>query len=136
MRFGTASLRRHGRAGLLMVLFVVAGLLFSYGLEHSASVRLCTAHLVHDASGGTAVVSDGPSVTGPALTAPGHPAPFAPADACLCLAVLLTLLVIALAARPHRARVRVPARSGWTLALPPPSRPAPPSLSSLQVLRL
>ena len=39
-----ASQRRHGLAGLLVALFVVAGLLSSYGLGHGAPLRVCTQH--------------------------------------------------------------------------------------------
>ncbi|TDD71448.1 hypothetical protein, partial [Actinomadura rubrisoli] len=43
---GTTLRRRHGLAGLLVALFVVAGLVFSYGLGHAPPARWCTEHAV------------------------------------------------------------------------------------------
>ncbi|MBW8486547.1 hypothetical protein [Actinomadura parmotrematis] len=135
MGTATARMRRRGPAVLLVALFAVAGLLAGYGLEHGAPPKVCAAHLAH---GGDAdvIVGGGPAAAGPALSAPDPHPPLSPGDSCLGLAILLTLLVLALACRPGRAGARFPARTGWTLALPPPPAPPRPDLSSLQVLRL
>ena len=117
---GTAHRRRHGQAGLLVALFVVAGLVFSYGLGHGLPDRVCiengmsvpaeVAAAMHHASAerggpeaaGRAPTGQAPDVhTAPVHGVPGHPGPsvtslsaplrlppLAPADACLCLAVL------------------------------------------------
>ncbi|MWK39053.1 hypothetical protein GEV43_36860 [Actinomadura sp. J1-007] len=77
-----------------------------------------------------------PSAPYASPTVPMKAPPLSPLDACLCLAVLLTFLVLALASSPGRSRLRLAARNGWTLAPPPAGVPSPPSLSSLQVLRL
>ncbi|MEW2355573.1 hypothetical protein [Spirillospora sp. NPDC029432] len=133
---------RHGPAGLLMALFVVAGLVFSYGLGHGPPREVCTAHLVHVPAGVAAATPDAgaasPSSTAaPAYSAPVDLPPLSPMDAtCLCMAVLAGLLVLALAAKPRRSGRSLPRRTGWFL--PPPVRAAllSPSLASLQVLRL
>lgn len=156
---GTTWRRRHGQAGLLVALLVVAGLVFSYGLGHAPPMRICTEH---DLGGPSAIAAPAPERThevprtppdAPAAAPDAAPAsqpsapyasptvpmkapPLSPLDACLCLAVLLTFLVLALASSPGRSRLRLPARNGWALAPPPAGVPSPPSLSSLQVLRL
>ncbi|WP_131736776.1 hypothetical protein [Actinomadura roseirufa] len=161
---GTTQRRRHGLAGLLVALFVVAGLAFSYGLGHAPPARLCTEHSVSvpvDAAAAAArhhppsERTGPPTSTGTRIAAPlalhGVPAlggsagtaanaplsPLPPLDACLCLAVLFTLMVLALlAAGAWRAFRRLPARAGWERAAPAGALPALLSLSSLQVLRL
>ncbi|NDU72651.1 hypothetical protein GWI34_08425 [Actinomadura sp. DSM 109109] len=146
----TAPRRRHGLAGLLVALFVVGGLVFSYGLGHAPPPRVCTQHAV-SAPVGTAVTSPGHGQpdAGPSPLHGSHglaegvlaaspmkvPAPV-PVDACLCLAVLFTLVLLGLAVASRRLLTRLPARLGWTFAPPPWARPAPASAPSLQVLRL
>ncbi|XVQ07964.1 hypothetical protein ACQP1W_36110 [Spirillospora sp. CA-255316] len=137
---------RHGPAGLLMALFLVAGLTFSYGLGHAPPLRVCTAHATSVpaalADAAASPHADGPLAglpgpsEAPSFSEPVHLPPTAPGDACLSLAVLLALLVLSLASRPRRTGGRRPRRTGWILA--PPALPAPfaRSLSSLQVLRL
>lgn len=153
---GTARRRRHGLAGLLVALFVVAGLVFTYGLGHAPPVRVCTAHLTSvtaDAADATArqesaaahaagtaglaagAASQSLAAAPLAATAPLHLPPLDPAAGCLCMA-LLTLLILALAALPVRTGGRLPARIGWALGPPAPRPPSSPSLSSLQVLLL
>ncbi|MGK5557448.1 hypothetical protein ACSNOI_38165 [Actinomadura kijaniata] len=139
--------RRHGLAGLLVALFVVGGLVFSYGLEHAPTIRWCTAHSL-DAPFGADVPSDhraksaepaGTAVAAaglPTLHEPPVPVPADPVDACLCLAVLLSIMMIGMAAPPRRIRSRLPAPAGRRAAPPARGAPLPPSLSSLQVLRL
>ncbi|POM23236.1 hypothetical protein BTM25_43890 [Actinomadura rubteroloni] len=123
---------RRGPLGLLLALFVAAGLVFSYGLGHAPPREICTAHSLHAPADLPASVSDGAVH---AAAPSGHPG--FPVDACcLALPVLFGLLAFALAALPRRAGNRRPARSGWTLALPPPLAAPAPSLASLQVLRL
>ncbi|GGQ40585.1 hypothetical protein GCM10010187_68310 [Actinomadura coerulea] len=153
---GTAPRRRHGLAGLLVALFVVGGLVFSYGLGHAPPPRVCTQHAVSvpvgavaastgheqpDAGAAPLSGSHGPAQGAPAASlmpaasptkAPAH----VPMDACLCLAVLFTLVLLGLAAVPRRPVSRLPARLGWTFAPPPCTRLAPGSSPSLQVLRL
>lgn len=147
---GTAPRRRHGLAGLLVALFVVGGLVFSYGLGHAPPPRVCTQHAVSvpvgavpastgheqpDAGAAPLSGSQGPAQGAPAaspMKAPVH----VPMDACLCLAVLFTLVLLGLAAVPRRPVSRLPARLGWTFAPPPCTRLAPGSSPSLQVLRL
>ncbi|MFC4913560.1 hypothetical protein [Actinomadura gamaensis] len=132
--------RRHGLAGLLVVLFAVAGLVFSYGLEHAPPPDVCHPHAVTwlaPAADGSAhrhlVGVDGAPLTS---IASHHRTPPAPVDTCLCLAVLLGFMLLALAARPGRWRFLLPARLGWRPAEPSRPCPAPLSLASLQVLRL
>ncbi|MFB4319394.1 hypothetical protein [Actinomadura sp. 21ATH] len=128
---------RHGPAGLLMALFVVAGLVFSYGLGHGPPREVCTAHLVHVPAGVAAAMPDAGATASPAYSAPVDLPPLSPMDgACLCMAVLVGLLVLALAAGPRRSGRSLPRRTGWFL--PPPALAAlpSPSLASLQVLRL
>ncbi|WP_103943722.1 hypothetical protein [Thermomonospora echinospora] len=123
----------HGVAGMLVVLFALAGVAFSYGLGgHTPPLRFCLVHAQEP--GDRAPVGPGIVAQDQAHPAPGHPRP-APGDACLSLAVLLTLMVLALAAVPRPRGVR-PRRFGWTLVPPAraPSRPRP--LAVLQVLRL
>ncbi|MEU5883967.1 hypothetical protein [Spirillospora sp. NPDC047279] len=64
---GTARRRRHGLAGLLVALFVVAGLVFTYGLGHAPPVRVCTAHL-------TSVTADAADATARQESAAAHAA--------------------------------------------------------------
>ncbi|MFF5264093.1 hypothetical protein ACFY4C_34635 [Actinomadura viridis] len=161
---------RHEPAGLLMALFLVAGLIFSYGLGHAPALRVCTTHSVSvpadvaaamaahqtasfqagsarpagataealragtlpGALGHGAAAPSGPS----AFSTPFDPPPFPPVETCLCLAVLIGLMALGLAAKPRRAGPRRPPRSGWTLAPPAFAPPSPLSLTALQVLRL
>ena len=164
---GTAHRRRHGQAGLLVALFVVAGLVFSYGLGHGLPDRVCiengmsvpaeVAAAMHHASAerggpeaaGRAPTGQAPDAhTAPVHGVPGHPGPsvtslsaplrlppLAPADACLCLAVLFALMLLGLTTG-RRALLRLPARSGRAPAPPPGGFFSPVSLASLQVLRL
>lgn len=124
-----------------MVLFAVAGLMFSYGLEHAPPPDLCHPH---DHVTWLVPGSDGAHHR-PALTAGGPPfsefsshdrTPHSPVDTCLCLAVLLGIMLLALATRAGRWRLLLPARTGWRSADPARPSPAPLSLASLQVLRL
>ncbi|HEU5030756.1 MAG TPA: hypothetical protein VFV01_37980 [Spirillospora sp.] len=163
----TAHRRRHGQAGLLVALFVVAGLVFSYGLGHGLPDRVCiengmsvpaevAAALHHTAAepGGPAAAGRAPAGhapaahTAPVHGVPGHPGPaatslsaplrlppLAPADACLCLAVLFVLMLLGLTTG-RRALLRLPARGGRAPAPPPGGFLSPVSLASLQVLRL
>ncbi|MDL4777271.1 MULTISPECIES: hypothetical protein [Thermomonosporaceae] len=148
---GTALRRRHGQAGLLVALLVVAGLVFSYGLGHAPPMRVCTEHYVTVPSGVAEALSHHGDEAGPAAVAApdGGPAAIrgawaAPSDsplsgplyACLSMAVLLTLMVLALAAAPRRSGLRFPARRGRAPAPRTGGAPPLPSLSSLQVLRL
>ncbi|WP_067488645.1 hypothetical protein [Actinomadura hibisca] len=148
--------QRHGLAGLLIALFLVGGLVFSYGLGHAPALRLCTAHdagvpaaptapalLTGSASGHEAAHAAGHSplahLAVPDLAqaiAPADRAPLDPAHACLCLAVLLSLMVLALVAPSRRTLLRLPPRLGWLVGPSASTTPAPPSLSALQVLRL
>ncbi|MGI5163010.1 hypothetical protein ACQEU3_01470 [Spirillospora sp. CA-253888] len=160
--------QRRGLAGLFIALFLVGGLVFSYGLGHAPALRLCTAHdtgipsaptapalpagsasasgtasapgATADATGHPAVLRDLPAHLVPrawaVLDAPVDRAPLVPAHACLCLAVLLSLMVLALAAPFRRTLLRLPPRLGWLAGPPLGTVAAPPSLSALQVLRL
>ncbi|MFI0453021.1 hypothetical protein [Actinomadura sp. 6N118] len=152
--------RRHGLAGLFVALFVVAGLVFTYGLGHAAPMRVCTAHLTsvpsdvadalaHEAehTAAAAPIKAVPGKTFPLASAPLASAPLAakapldlppldPGGGSLSLAILLTLMVLALAAKPTRAGGVLPARLGWILGGPSQRAPLPPSLTALQVLRL
>ncbi|MFB4304153.1 hypothetical protein [Actinomadura sp. NTSP31] len=149
---GTAHRRRHGQAGLLVALLVVAGLVFSYGLGHAPPDRVCIENGMSVPAGVAAAMHHGaPAHSAPAPSAHGVPdhhgspetslsaplrlPPLAPMDACLCLAVLFALMLLGLTVG-RRAVLRMPARSGRTPA--PPSRGvlSPVSLASLQVLRL
>ncbi|WP_329091605.1 hypothetical protein OG979_41710 [Actinomadura citrea] len=147
---GTAPRRRHGLAGLLVALFVVGGLVFSYGLGHAPPARVCTQHAVsvpvgavfastgHEQPGTGATPLrgfQGPAQGAPAASPMKVPAPV-PSDACLCLAVLFTLVLLGLAAVLRRPVSRLPARLGWTFAPPPCTRLVRASAPSLQVLRL
>ncbi|MWA06455.1 hypothetical protein F8568_040140 [Actinomadura sp. LD22] len=140
---GTAHRRRHGQAGLLVALFVVAGLVFSYGLEHGLPDRVCIGNgtsvpAEHAPAARTAPVHGAPGHPGPAaasLSTPLRLPPLAPADACLCLAVLFALVLLGLATG-RRALLRLPARGGRAPAPPPGGFFTPVSLASLQVLRL
>ncbi|MBE1535806.1 hypothetical protein [Actinomadura algeriensis] len=156
--------RWSGLAGLLVALFVVAGLVAGYGLGHAPPTRICTEHAV-SAPVAAAVAPGGPSAgdavaaapgsaaapddaSGPrgGLLAGGHadaaaPMPIdlpgpAPGDVCLCLAVLLTLLALGFAGRARRPFLRLPVRTGRVPAPPGAGTLAAPSLSALQVLRL
>ncbi|GAA1823911.1 hypothetical protein [Actinomadura chokoriensis] len=141
---GTALHRRHGPAGLLVALFVVAGLVFSYGLGHGPPPRVCTEHAVTvpvdslPADGGhPASASQGPhGLVGAAFSAPAKPPPRTPLDLCLCAAVLFTLLLLALATGLRRPVSRVPARIGWALPPPPGAASTPAFPPVLEVLRL
>lgn len=147
---GTAPRRRHGLAGLLVALFVVGGLVFSYGLGHAPLPRVCTQHAVSVPVGAVSASTDheqpgagatplrgfhGLAQALPAVSPIKVPAPV-PVDACLCLAVLFTLVLLGLAAVLRRPVSRLPARLGWTFAPPPCTRLVPASPPSLQVLRL
>ena len=112
---GTALHRRHGTAGLLVALFVVAGLVFSYGLGHGPPPRVCTEHAV---SAPATTASAGTQLTGTELSAPVKPHPRVPMDVCLCMAVLFTLLLLALAPGLRGPLFRLPARAGWSLGPP------------------
>ncbi|GAA2445103.1 hypothetical protein GCM10010191_72310 [Actinomadura vinacea] len=124
-----------------MALFLVAGLVFSYGLGHTPPLRVCTAHetsVPAEAADAMAAHPQGLAAA-PDLVSfdePVHLPPLRSSEECLCLAVLLGLLALTLAAKPRRVGVRRPPRAGWALA--PPVLPAPLALSrsSLQVLRL
>jgi hypothetical protein len=147
---GTAPRRRHGLAGLLVALFVVGGLVFSYGLGHAPPARVCTQHAVSAPVGSVSASAgqghQGPGVSPPhglhsladaSLTAPPLKAPSpAPLDACLCLAVLFTLILLGLATGLRRPISRLPA--GTRRTLPPASGFSAllASTPSLQVLRL
>lgn len=142
---GTALHRRHGQAGLLVALFVVAGLVFSYGLGHGPPPRVCTEHAVTapadtlPAVGGhqPASASQGrPGLAGPAFSAPAMPMPRTPLDMCLCAAILFTLLLLAFATGLRRPLSRVPARIGWALSPPPGAASTPAFPPVLEVLRL
>ncbi|MFG2090758.1 MULTISPECIES: hypothetical protein [unclassified Spirillospora] len=141
--------RRHGQAGLLAILFVVGGLIFSYGLGHAPVPRVCTEHAVSVPAGVASSITGVASLQGssplqdvhgsaePASAAPlKQKPPLTPMNAGLCLAVLFTLVLLALATGLGRPVFRLPARVGWALA--PPSRGAstPTFRRSLQVLRL
>ncbi|MFA1544064.1 hypothetical protein [Actinomadura monticuli] len=137
---GTALHRRHGAAGLLVALFVVAGLVFSYGLGHAPPPRVCTEHAVSAPAGpssGTTGHEAAPhGLAGAALSAPAKPHPHLPLDVCLCVAVLFTLLLIALLTGLRRPLSRLPARAGWSLAPPPGAATTLAFPPVLQVLRL
>ncbi|MFC0040119.1 hypothetical protein [Actinomadura rayongensis] len=132
---------RRGPLGLLLALFVAAGLVFSYGLGHAPPREICTAHSLHAPAGLPAAVpagiADGIADGVAHAVAPPSGHHGFPVDACcLALPVLFGLLAFALAALPRPSGLRRPARSGWTLALPPPLAASAPSLAALQVLRL
>ncbi|MFI0487170.1 hypothetical protein [Actinomadura sp. 9N215] len=147
---GTTPRRRHGPAGLLVVLFVVGGLIFSYGLGHGPVERLCTEHAVsvpvaaasaatghHTPDPGVSALSGLHRLADTALTAPPEDRPSqTPMDACLCMAVLFTLVLLALAAALRRPASRLPARFGWTLVSSALGAPRPALRPALQVLRL
>jgi hypothetical protein len=57
-------------------------------------------------------------------------------DTCLCLAVLLSLLLLGLAGLVRRALSRLPARIGWALAPSPGASATAACTPALQVLRL
>ncbi|WP_242911247.1 hypothetical protein [Actinomadura terrae] len=138
---GTTQRRRHGLAGLLVALFVVAGLVFSYGLGHAPPARACTEHAVTAPVGALAGHTPAghalPRAAADVAVSVPKPPSHGPAEVCLCLAVLFTLLALGLLAaglgRPVR---RLPARLGWSPALPRGGVPAISLSSSLQVLRL
>ncbi|MFG2021257.1 hypothetical protein [Actinomadura geliboluensis] len=132
---GTAPRSRHGTAGLLVALFVVAGLVFSYGLGgHGPPLRVCTEHAVTVPVGTAAAAGDSIHATA-ALSAPVK-APALPLDLCLCMAVLFTLMLLALAIGLRRPLSRLPARAGWALAPPSAAASAAAFPPVLQVLRL
>ncbi|TDC57615.1 hypothetical protein E1281_04135 [Actinomadura sp. KC345] len=149
---GTTPRRRHGLAGLLAILFVVGGLIFSYGLGHAPVPRVCTEHAVnaplstvwsfggHQSPGGhqapETAVSPLQGLHGLAGTAPVDEPPHGPAHASMCLAALFTLFLLGLAAGPGRAVFRLPARAGWILAVPSGAAHVWVLRPSLQVLRL
>ncbi|TMQ94967.1 hypothetical protein ETD83_23045 [Actinomadura soli] len=147
---GTTPRRRHGPAGLLVVLFVVGGLIFSYGLRHGPVDRVCTEHAVsvpvavasaatghHTPGSGGSALHGLHRLADKELTAPLKDRPAqTPMDACLCLAALFTLVLLGLAVALRRAAARLPARVGWTL-LPAAARTSRPVFRpALQVLRL
>lgn len=127
-------------AGLLVVLFAFAGLVFSYGLEHVPPPDICHAHsitwLAPAADGSPHLRLVGVDGAPPTSISSHDRTPPAPIDTCLCLAVLLGLMLLALAARPGRWALLLPARLGWRSAEPARPSPSPLSLASLQVLRL
>ncbi|CNF85465.1 Uncharacterised protein [Mycobacterium tuberculosis] len=158
---GTALHRRHGPAGLLVALFVVAGLVFSYGLGHGPPPRVCTEHAVTVPTAGlpaAGLPAGGPlaggasadaglqpapaspgllGLAGAALSAPAKPLPRTPLEVCLCAAVLFTFLLLVLAAVLRRRPLsRVPARTGWVLSPPPGAASTPVFPPVLEVLRL
>ncbi|TDD32364.1 hypothetical protein E1287_23005 [Actinomadura sp. KC06] len=147
---GTTRRRRHGPAGLLVALFVVGGLIFSYGLRHGPVDRLCTEHAVSvpvaAASAATGHHSPGPGgsalhglhrLADTALTAPLKDQPAqTPMDACLCLAALFTLVLLGLALALRRPAARLPARIGWTVVPLAAGTSRPAFRPALQVLRL
>ncbi|WP_141576364.1 hypothetical protein [Actinomadura sp. WMMA1423] len=133
-----------------MALFVVGGLVFSYGLGHVPPQRICTQHAVsvpvgaastssgHGQPGAAAFAlqgSHGPAEAASAASPIKAPDPV-PMHACLCLAVLFILVLLGLAAGLRRPLSRTPARLGWALSPPPGARLLPASQPSLQVLRL
>jgi hypothetical protein len=140
----TAQRRRHGLAGLLVALFVAAGLVFTYGLGHAPPMRICTEHSTSVPSDIAAALSQGghslghasPHGHAPAAEAPVKMPPLSPAGGCLGLAVLLGLLALGLAALPRRSGGLLPARFGWVVGPPQARLPFSASLDSLQVLRL
>ncbi|REE94665.1 hypothetical protein [Thermomonospora umbrina] len=123
----------HGVAGMLVVLFALAGVAFSYGMGgHAPPYALCVVHAAasaDDPAAGSVLL--GPDRAHLPLDLPGPPQD----DVCLSLAVLLTLMVLALASAPRPAAVR-PRRFGWTLGPPSAAIPRSRSLAVLQVLRL
>ncbi|MEO3828127.1 hypothetical protein [Actinomadura sp. B10D3] len=146
---GSTPRGRHGLAGLLVALFVVGGLIFSYGLGHGAPARVCTQHAVsvpvstvstgtgHAQQGDGAGPSSGAhGLVSAVLAEPEKPPAPAPMDACLCLAVLLSLLLLGLAGGFRRPLSRLPARAGWALAPPPGASAGAACAPTLQVLRL
>ncbi|TNY35345.1 hypothetical protein [Thermomonospora catenispora] len=127
----------HGRvpcgiAGMLVVLFALAGVAFSYGLGgHVPPLQAC---VIHD------LAPDQAPPTGPGIVVQdqAHPTPPSPAthpQTYLSLAILLTLVMLGLAAAPLRRGVR-PARSGWVVRRPARAPCRARSLAVLQVLRL
>lgn len=135
-----SGMTRNGLAGLLSILFVVGGLIFSYGLGHAPVSRVCTEHAV-------SVPVDAASPPGASQVRQAGVSPLqglqkAPLkqdlalDASLCLAVLFTLILLGLAGVLRRPAFRLPARAGWVLTLPSRGTPAPALQPSLQVLRL
>jgi hypothetical protein len=146
----TAPRPRHGLAGLLVAVFVVGGLVFSYGLGHAPPPRICTQHAVSvpvgapwaltghgEADARTAALQGSHGTAQGALSASPLKAPApVPMNACLCLAVLFTLVLLALAAGLRRTLSRLPARFGWALSPPSGARLVLAFSPSLQVLRL
>ncbi|WP_149264754.1 hypothetical protein [Actinomadura sp. K4S16] len=146
----TAPRPRHGPAGLLVALFVVGGLVFSYGLGHAPPPRICTQHAVSvpvgapwaftghgDAGAGASALQGSHSpAQGAASLSPVKAPAHVPMNACLCLAVLFTLVLLALAAGLRRPLSRLPARFGWTLSPPSGAGLVLAFSPSLQVLRL
>ena len=142
--------RRYGPAGLLVTLFVVGGLIFSYGMGHGPLERICTQDAM---SAPVAAASGVPAATAPdAGAAPLHglhsaaidawsaPAkrlpPETPVDACLCLGVLFTLVLLGLAVALGRRSSRMPARVGWVAAPLAAAASALALRPCFQVLRL
>ncbi|PKK14440.1 hypothetical protein [Thermomonospora sp. CIF 1] len=126
----------HGVAGLLVVLFALTGVAFSYGLGgHAPPPTPCVLHALWAGDSGPATVGvHAPDAQEQAQTPPLQPGP-ADFDSCLSLAVLLTLMVLGLAAMPRPLGTH-PRRFGWTLSPPVWAPPRPRSLAVLQVLRL
>lgn len=98
-------------------------------LGHAPVSRVCTQQATSAPAGAAGAASA-------AAVSLGQDAPDISLNACLCLAVLFTLLLLGMAAGPGRPAFRLPARVGWALTLPPRGVVAPVSRHSLQVLRL
>ncbi|GLW67001.1 hypothetical protein Arub01_52440 [Actinomadura rubrobrunea] len=146
-RTAAAPQPRRGPACLLVALFLVAGLVSSYGLGHGAPLRVCTQHAVSVPSAVADVIAADlppkahalhPEAASSATTskAPVDLPPLGPAHACLCLAVLISLLAIALAVGRRRRRALRADRAPRVLVPSATGPPLTPSLASLQVLRL
>ncbi|RFS81100.1 hypothetical protein D0T12_33600 [Actinomadura spongiicola] len=128
------------------MLFVLGGLIFSYGLRHGPPDRMCTEHAFSvpvaavsaagDQKPGAAAsaLHDLHRAADTALSAPAKDRP--PLDACLCVAVLYSLVLLGLAAVARRPASRLPARAGWTLAPPDGRTSRPVFRPPLLVLRL
>ncbi|MBA9005123.1 hypothetical protein [Thermomonospora cellulosilytica] len=122
----------HGVAGMLVVLFALAGVAFSYGLGgHAPPLQACVIHMLAPGQApptGPGILAQDQAQPAP-MTPPAHP------EACLSLAILLTLMVLVLAAGPRRRGARPP-RFGWVVRRPAGATPRARSLAVLQVLRL
>lgn len=127
----------YGIAGLLVVLFALTSVAFSYGLGgHVPPLRACVIH---------ALVPEQAPPPGPGIAIQdqahqdqAQPVPSPPSahpQTYLSLATLLTLMMLVLAAAPRRSGAR-PARSGWVVRRPARAPSRARSLAVLQVLRL